>query len=116
MATVYIAWQSSSGSSLIRNLVYFIVGTRVLDPHHFSTDPYPAFHYNGDPDPAFHFKNADPVPAFHFNADPDPAFTWMRIRIQLFIFMRTPEKSTAHEANTPRSYTIHILHLTSTVS
>jgi hypothetical protein len=25
----------------------------------------------------------------------------MRIRIQLFIFMRTPEKSTAHEASTP---------------
>jgi hypothetical protein len=67
MATVYIAWQSSSGSSLIRNLVYFIVGTRVLDPHHFSTDP---------------------DPAFQFNANPIQLFTLMLIRNQLFTLIR----------------------------
>ncbi len=50
----------------------FWVGISVADPHHFDSDPVPAFHFDADPDSTFH-SDADPDPTIQFDADPDPA-------------------------------------------
>jgi hypothetical protein len=48
-----------------------VPASSAADPHHFDTDPDPAFHFDPDPDPTFH-SDLDPDPTIHFDPDPDP--------------------------------------------
>jgi hypothetical protein len=51
----------------VREQVQSSVKERVPDPHHFYTNPDPAFHFNADPDPTFPY-NPDLDTAHHHSA------------------------------------------------